>query len=174
MSKIKIPAVLIVHLLFIIIVYILQTMVFSYLPIGGIYPVLLPIAVVGIATFEGSSQGGGYGLFAGMLCDVSYNQPVLVMTVTLTLIGILVGILSETVMARGFSTYFFCCFGALLLTSFVSMLSLMFFTEVHFAALLGVGLWQTLISMIFSFPLYFAVRALGRRVLSPETSRGDR
>jgi hypothetical protein len=63
-------------------------MVFTYIPIDGIIPVLLPTAVVGIATFEGSSRGGGYGLLAGMLCDVSFNQPVIVMTVVLTLVGL--------------------------------------------------------------------------------------
>ena len=80
MSKIRIPVVLIAHIVFIIAVYILQSMVFTYVPISGTVPVLLPIAVAGIATFEGSSRGGGYGLLAGALCDISFNQPVLVMT----------------------------------------------------------------------------------------------
>ena len=80
-SKIRIPFVLIAHILFIVTIYIFQSMVFTYIPIDGIVPILLPIAVVGIATFEGASQAGGYGLLAGMLCDVSFNQPVIIMTV---------------------------------------------------------------------------------------------
>lgn len=162
-SKIRIPFDLILHIVFIIIVYIFQSMVFTYIPIDDIIPILLPIAVVGIATFEGSSRGGGYGLLAGMLCDVSFNKPVIAMTVVLTLVGIFVGILSETVIARGFPSFFLCCFGTLALTSFVSMFSLLFFSGVDLSSLLIVGLKQTLYSMIFTFPMYFVVRSLGRR-----------
>jgi hypothetical protein len=165
-SKIRIPFVLIAHILFIVVVYILQSMVFTYIPIDGIIPVLLPTAVVGIATFEGSSRGGGYGLLAGMLCDVSFNQPVIVMTVVLTLVGIVVGILSETIMARGFPSFFLCCIGALILTSFVSMFSLLFFSGVDVKALFEIGYKQTLYSMIFIFPIYFAARSLGRRAMN--------
>ena len=166
LAKIKIPFVLIAHILFILVVYIFQAMIFTYISIDGIIPILLPIAVVGIATFEGSSSGGGYGLLAGMLCDVSFNQPVIVMTVVLTLVGIFVGVLSETVMARGFPTFILCCLGALILTSFVSMFSLLFFSGVDSSALLIIGLKQTLYSMIFAFPIYFVVRSLGHRAVS--------
>ena len=164
-SRIKIPFVLIAHLLFVFVIYIFQSMVFTFLPINRIVPVLLPIAVVGIAMFEGSSRGGGYGLFAGMLCDVAYNQPVIVMTVVLTVVGILVGILSETVMARGFPTFVLCCLAALMLTSFVSMFSLLFFSGVEIMVLLSIGLKQILYSMIFTVPIYFVARWLGQRAL---------
>lgn len=164
MSKVKIPFVLIAHIIFIIIIYIFQSMVFTHIPINGIFPVLLPMAVVGIATFEGSSRGGGYGLLAGMLCDVSFNQPVIVMTVVLTVVGIVVGVLSETIMARGFPTYFLSCIGALILTSFISMFALGFFAGVDFSTLIRTGLLQTLYSIIFTLPIYPIVRSLGRRV----------
>ncbi|SHH76618.1 hypothetical protein SAMN02745823_00918 [Sporobacter termitidis DSM 10068] len=164
MSKIRIPFVLIAHIIFIVTVYIFQAMVFTYLPVSGAVPVLLPIAVVGIATFEGSSRGGGYGLLAGMLCDIAFNHPVIVMTITLTIVGIVVGVLSETVMARGFPTYFLGCLAALVLTAFVSFFSLLFFSSVDVTSLLKTAAQQTLYSLIFTIPIYFVVRALGRRV----------
>jgi hypothetical protein len=163
-STIRIPFVLIAHILFIVAIYILQGMVFTYIPINGTVPVLLPIAVVGIATFEGSFRGGGYGLMAGMLCDISFNEPVMLMTVTLTLVGIVIGVLSETIMARGFPTYFLGCLAALVLTAFVSMFSLLFFKSVDMMALLQTAGMQTLYSMIFTIPIYFIVRPLGRKV----------
>jgi hypothetical protein len=166
MSKIRIPFVLIAHIIFIVAVYIFQALIFTYIPMGGVVPVLLPIAVVGIATFEGSSRGGGYGLLAGMLCDISFNQPVIVMTVTLTAVGIVVGVLSETVMARGFPTYFLGCVGALVLTSFVAFFGLLFFNNVELTALLRTAAMQIVYSMIFTIPIYFIVRALGRRTTS--------
>ncbi len=166
MSKIKIPFVLIAHIVFIIIIYILQSMVFTYIPIGGVYPVLLPIAVVGIATFEGSFRGGGYGLLAGMLCDVSFNQPVAVMTVTLTIVGIVAGVLFETIIVRGFPTYLISCASVLVLISFIPMFSLVFFNNVEFSALMHTGLLQVLYSLIFALPVYPVVRRLGRKVSS--------
>jgi hypothetical protein len=162
MKRIKIPIALIVHIVFIIGVYILQAMVFVHLPIRGCVPVLLPIAVVGLAIFEGPASGGGYGLLAGMLCDISFNQPALIMTVVLTVLGIVVGILSETILARGFPGYFICCVGGLVLTAFVSIFSLVFFAGVSGASLLGTAINQTVYSAVFTFPLYFIVRALGR------------
>lgn len=164
MSKVRIPFVLIAHILFIIIIYIIQSMVFTYIPINGIFPVLLPIAVVGLATFEGSSRGGGYGLLAGILCDVSFNQPVIVMTVVLTAVGIIVGVLSETIMARGFPTYFLSCAAVLVMTSFVSIFPLVFFANVEFSALLRTGVLQVLYSIVFTLPIYPIVRSLGRKV----------
>ncbi|MEL4107029.1 hypothetical protein AAFA46_09360 [Oscillospiraceae bacterium WX1] len=166
MSKIQIPAVLLAHILVIVLVYILQSMIFAYLPIAGVFPVILPLVVVGIAMFEGSARGAGYGLLAGMLCDISFNQPVALMTITLTIIGIGVGILSETVLARGFPTFLISCLGALLLTAFVSMFSLLFFSRVEFSSLLRVGFLQSLYSIFFAFPIYPIIRSLSRRVPS--------
>lgn len=166
MSKIKLPFVLITHIVFIIVIYILQSLVFTYIPISGIIPVLLPLAVVGIATFEGASRGGGYGLLAGMLCDLSFHKPVLVMTVVLTVVGIVVGVLSETIMARGFPSFFISCIGALVLTSFVSMFSLLFFSGADITALVRIGLLQVFWSLIFAFPMYPVVRSLGRWTVS--------
>ena len=45
------------HGLFLLVLYALESMVFSRLPILGIKPTLLPIAVVGVGLFEGSLRG---------------------------------------------------------------------------------------------------------------------
>jgi rod shape-determining protein MreD len=166
MAKYKIPVIFLVHVIFLFTIYVLQSMVFIYLPINRIVPLLLPIAVAGIAVFEGSSRGGGYGLIAGMLCDISFNQPIAEMTVFLTLVGITIGALSETIMAKGFPSFFICCLAALGLTAFVQMFPLLFFEEVEMAVLLETAFKQTVYSMIFTFPMYFIVRALGRRALT--------
>ncbi|NLM84516.1 MAG: hypothetical protein GX189_07435 [Clostridiales bacterium] len=162
MRRIKIPFVLVLHIAFIVAVYALQAMIFPHLPIAGYVPVLLPVAAVGIALFEGASRGGGYGLLAGMLCDVAFHQPVLAMTVTLTAIGIACGILSETILARSFPSYIVCCFFALMITSFIPMFTLLFYAGVDPFSLFQLALGQTLVSLIFACPLYFFIRLLAR------------
>jgi rod shape-determining protein MreD len=166
MAKYKLPVIFLVHIIFLFTIYVLQSMVFTYIPINGIVPLLLPVAVAGIAVFEGASRGGGYGLLAGMLCDISFNQPIAEMTVFLTLVGITIGALSETIMAKGFPSFFICCLSTLILTSFVQMFSLLFFDRIDVSVLLETAYKQTAYSMIFTFPIYFVVRALGRRTLT--------
>lgn len=167
MRRIKIPIVFLLHLLFIVAVYVLQAMVFPYLPVAGYVPVLLPVAAVGLSLFEGSFRGGGYGLLAGMLCDVAFNQPVLVMTITLTALGIACGILSETILARSFPSYILCCFFAVMLTSFISMFSLLFYAGTDPVPLLKSALTQTVCTLVFAWPLYYVIRLLARGAESP-------
>ena len=93
---------LLLHVPFLLILYVLQATVFTSLPLFGVKPLILPVAVVGVALFEGSTKGGVFGLFAGMLCDLSFNQPTVQFTLMLTVLGILAGLVCDTVLARGF------------------------------------------------------------------------
>ncbi len=151
------------HVLLVAALYILQACVFPYVPILRTVPLLLPPAVVGIALFEGSVRGGVFGLFAGMLCDVSFNQPTIVFTIALTLIGVVMGILAETVVARGFPSYMVFSLVAVAIIAFLQMFKLLFIDGVLVMAILWTFLLQTLLSLILAFPLYFVIRAVSRR-----------
>ena len=85
---------------YLILIYILQSTVFTHLTLFGTKPMLLPVAAVGIAIFRGRVEGGVFGLFAGMFMDMSYNQPTIEFTLILTFTGILLGALSDTVLLR--------------------------------------------------------------------------
>ena len=52
--------------LYLLLFYLLQTALFPRLAIGGIKPLILPVAVVGIALYEGSVPGALAGLAAGV------------------------------------------------------------------------------------------------------------
>ena len=60
---------LLLHVPFLLILYVLQATVFTSLPLFGVKPLILPVAVVGVALFEGSTKGGVFGLFAGQSAD---------------------------------------------------------------------------------------------------------
>jgi rod shape-determining protein MreD len=153
----------ILHVLLIVVVYVFQSMIFPYIPVFGLYPLLLPITSTGIAVYGGCNAGGIAGLFAGMLCDVSLNQPTGVFMVLLTLTGLFIGALADTIMTRGFVTFFLSCVGILVLSAFIQIFPFLLFSTVPQAALLNIGIWQTVYSLIFAFPLWFFVRALSRR-----------
>jgi len=151
------------HGLLIVTVYVLQGIILPYIRIGGLVPMLLPIVCAGIALYEGRYKGGIAGLFAGILCDVSFNQPVGVFTVFLTLTGLVLGTLSDTVIMKGFVTYYISCAVVLVLSAMVQMFPLIVFREVPVQALLGTAIQQTIYSLVLAFPIWFFVQALGRR-----------
>jgi len=116
-----------------------------------------------VAVYEGRFTGGVMGLFAGIFCDISFNEPTMVFTVLLTFTGLLVGTLADTVIMRGFSTYFLSCIAVLVVTAFVQMFPIVFFEDVQPQQLLRTALWQSGYSLIFALPIWFPVRALGKR-----------
>jgi len=164
MKKKEITSSIILHALLLITVYIFQGAIFPFIPIGGFIPLLLPVVVTGIALYEGRYTGGLSGLFAGILCDISFNQPVGTFTVFLTVVGLGVGILSDTVVLSGFMTYYFGCAAVLIISAFVQMTPIVALpNNIPTAVLMGTAIGQTIYSLILAFPIWFLVRALGRR-----------
>ena len=153
---------IILHALLMVTVYVLQGVIFPYLRLNGLIPLLLPIICTGIAVRQGRIAGGVSGLFAGILCDISFNEPVGLFMLVLTLTGILVGSLTDTVLTRGFGAYICCCITVLALAAFIQMFSLLMFVGVLPSLLLTTALWQTVYSLVFAFPTWFILRSLGR------------
>ena len=165
MNKRELIISILLHALLLVIVYVFQGMIFPFIRINGLVPLLLPIAGTGIALYEGRDTGGIAGLFAGILCDISFNQPAGVFTVLLTLTGLIVGALADTVVLRGFVTYFISCAAVLIVSAFIQMFPLMILPEysVSLLTLLPVAIQQTIFSLIFVLPIWFFIQALGRR-----------
>lgn len=162
MTKGQATAAVVLHAVYLLTVYILQSLVLPHFRVINSVPLLLPLAAVGIALFEGGTKGGVFALFAGILCDLSFNQPTIMFTVILTVIGILVGFLAETVVARGFPAYVALCAAALIIVTFVQMASLLFFAGAAQTVLLKTAAIQIVYSLVFTLPLYFISRALGK------------
>lgn len=147
---------------FLLLTYILQATVFSRVHIFGARPLLLPLAAVAIAISEGSVKGGAFGIAAGMLCDMSFNQPTIQFTLILTLVGIVIGLLAETVLVKNFTTYLICSTLALLFCSFCQAFPFVMFKSVPIAPLLSVALEQTFASIVFTLPIYYFFRLINR------------
>jgi len=154
---------IILHALLFFVIYALQDMILIHLQLFGLVPLILPVAATGIAVFEGRDIGGIAGIFAGIMCDISFNAPVGVFTVLLTFTGLLVGTLADTVMRRGFLSFYIASVVVLAISVAAQMFPLVFFTGIPPQALAMVAMRQTIFSMLFVFPIYPVVRALGRR-----------
>jgi rod shape-determining protein MreD len=151
------------YALFLLVLYILQGLIFSHFKIFGSVPMLFPMAVAGVALFAGSITGGTFGLFAGILCDISLNQPAVIFTVTFAVLGLLIGSLSESVITRSLVSYCILSVLCLALTAFFQMFSLLFFAGQSPSLLVRTAVIQTLVSLIFLFPIYFCLRPVIRR-----------
>ena len=159
---------IVLHTLLLVAVYVLQGVIFPFIRINGLVPLMLPIASTGIALYEGHYTGGIVGLFAGILCDVSFNQPVGVFTVFLTLSGLIVGTLADTVILRGFVTYYISCAVVLVISAFVQIYPMIITLaanpdlNIPLQALISTMIQQTIYSLILALPIWFFVRALGK------------
>jgi len=153
------------HTLLIVAVYVFQGVILPFMRFNGLVPLLLPVASTGVALYEGRHTGGITGLFAGILCDISFNQPAGVFTVLLTLSGLIVGTLADTVVLRGFVTFYISCGIVLVVAAFVQMFPLILLPafNIPIYSLIAIAIQQTIYSLIFAFPIWFFVRALGKR-----------
>lgn len=155
---------ILLHALLLIAVYIFQGAIFPYLRVGGLVPLLLPVAVTGVALYEGRDTGGVFGLFAGILCDVSFNQPVGTFTVVLTVIGLGVGILSDAFILSGFITYYISCAAVLTVCAFVQMTPIIALpNNIPPIEILRKVASQTFYSLVVALPMWVPINALGRR-----------
>lgn len=146
--------------LFLLLLYILQTDVFTHLRPGGICPLALPLAAVGFGIFDGGLNGGLWGLAAGILCDISTGGN-FGFTVLLPLIGFFSSFLCEFVLARGFPSFLVLSLCALLLSALMQALPAAFrYLSPGSAALRAV--FQTAYSLIFVLPVYWASRRISR------------
>jgi len=153
---------ILLHTLFIVSIYVFQGVIFPHIRLAGFVPLLLPIASTGIALYEGRYYGGISGLFAGILCDVSFNQPAGVFTVLLTMTGLIIGTMSDILILKGFVTYYICSAAILIVSAMVQMIPLII-QSIPAQALIYTAIQQTIYSLILAFPIWFFVRALGKR-----------
>lgn len=140
--------------------YILQAMIFTHLPIFGVKPLLLPVAVMCVALFEGTAGGGAFGLFAGILCDMSFNQPAIQFTLFLTLLGLSAGYLFDTVLSTSMPAFIVCTVISLVISAAVQAFPTIVYGNADMLTVLQVMLIQTLYSSLFTLPLYYLIRKI--------------
>ena len=151
------------HALLLVTVYVFQSMIFPYMRLTGLVPLLLPIVGTGVAICEGRLAGGLFGIFAGILCDVSFNEPAGAFTVLLTFTGLIIGTMADSFVTRRFVTFFISCAIVLSVAAFVQIFPLMYRVGMPFQPLMSTAIGQTAYSLIFTVPIWFFVRALGKR-----------
>ena len=154
-------------------VLILQNLLVSRLTLAGIRAMMVPALVVAVGLFEGGVWGGGLGLAAGYLTDMSYTDHVILFTVLLSAIGFFAGVLGKYMLQKGFVSYLVMTFLALSVIAFCQMFRTLFlsgddaeaFRRLYYAGrytwlVLRTGLLQTLWSLVWSAPVYLPCKLI--------------
>lgn len=147
---------------YILLLYILQSTVFTHITLLGVKPLLLPLAAAGMALFLGSYGGGLFGLFAGILMDLACNQLTVEFTLLLTLTGLLIGLLSDTVLVQGFPSFLVCAAMQLLICSAFQVLAPVILRGAPVALTAGIAVDQCVYTLVFALPIYYISRFLSR------------
>lgn len=135
----------------------LQRQVFGRLRLLGVTPLLLPLAVMALASLEGAAGGAGFGIAAGvvsMYLDGSSAWAVLL----LCLCGAVTGLLAQYALSRSFFGYLLCCLGALLLRGGWAVLTRWRAGVAGLPVLLGVAWPELLCTMLLSPLIYLLFR----------------
>ena len=145
----------------------LQTMLLARLTILGVKPFFVPVVAVAIGLWEGGVWGCLLGLITGLSCDLALNESVVTFLVLFSAYGFFSGVLAEHVINRRFLSYLILAVLALLLTALIQIVPHWIFRGVSLNLLLPIALLQTLWSIPFAVPAYFACKAVsGKRRLS--------
>ena len=148
--------------IFLLVLYLLQAGIFPQFMQGAV-PLVLVVAAAGLSHFTDSGRGALLGLFCGILCDVSLGKPTIIYTITLTIIGMLLGYLGETIFSRRFPSYLICCLGALIIVSVVQMFPLMFFDKIAIGMLMKTAILQIVTSVVCAVVLYPLIKWISRK-----------
>lgn len=125
----------------------------------GVVPFFIPAAAVCAGVLEGGTRGAVFGLFVGILTDMSYGSGVL-FTVLFPILAFLTGLVTEFFVNRRFFAYFLLSIPALLLTAFFQMFRILLLDPGSLRALAETALVQTLWSLPFAALIYLPFKAL--------------
>lgn len=141
----------------------LQMSILPHWRLLGVHPLWLPGLAVMIAVREGERYGFAFGLAAGLLCDVLLPRGNGFFTLYLMTVCALVGILSDRVLTRSFTTVL------MWYPVVFALMDILFFTVFYLLtgragprALWTVALPEIVFSVVSVLPLYLPVLGISR------------
>lgn len=141
----------------------LQNMLFCQVELLGVHALFVPVIVVAIGLFEGGVWGCLFGLAAGYFCDMSFSANTALFLVLFAVLGFLSGLLAQFFINRRFYSYMIVAVLALFITPICQIVPLWLFFGTPLGELMPTVCLQTLWSVPFAVPAYFAVKAIAEK-----------
>lgn len=140
----------------------LQGLIFSRLRLFGVIPMLLPLALVALATLEGPVSGGGFGIAVGILSMYVDGGGAWVIVFACAG-GLAVGLIARYVLRQDFVGHLICSAGLLALRLLWCVTPRWAGGVAQLPVLLEVGVSELLWSLAFTPVIYLLFRFVYRR-----------
>ena len=147
-----------------LLVFFLERCVFSRLPVLGVIPMLIPLAVVMVAAFEGSAAGAVFGMVTGAVCVVCLARASLGLVLLFTVIGLLAGVTTQYAISRSLAGCLLCSAVTLALVDGGRMAYWLLWREATLLPLLRVAGPEILYSLVLALPLYLLFSRVYQKV----------
>lgn len=89
-------------------IWLAETQILNRVPLFGVIPVLLPLAAVAAALWEGARRGAVFGLCVGLVADATYPGVPGGITLGLCALGFLTGAMSQYGVRQTYVGYLLC------------------------------------------------------------------
>lgn len=147
---------------FLLMLFFIQAAILPRVPIFGVKAQLLPLVVAAAGVCGGVISGGVVGLFAGMLMDISFNEPTIVYTLVFCFLGLFIGYLCDTILIKRFPTYLLMSVLALAVSGITELIKAIFALGAGVVPMLWISLFEGIFSFIFALPVYLITRSIER------------
>ena len=145
-------------------VWILDEFILTRIPLLGVVPMLLPIAVVAVAVQEGALAGAGFGMAVGLLWELAYPGGFGGLVFGMTLAGMLTGSIAQYALSQSFVSCLLCSAGVLAMIDAARILRYLFVQAETLDVLLQVAAAEIVVSLCFTPFVYLLFRMVFRRV----------
>lgn len=145
-------------------VWLLDEFILNRIPIFGVIPMLLPLAVVSVAVLEGSIAGAGFGLAVGLLWELAYPGGFGGLVFGMALAGALTGSVAQYALSQSFVSCFLCSAAVLGMVDAARILRSLFIQAETLDVLLRISAAEVLVSLCFTPLIYLLFRRVFRRV----------
>lgn len=145
-------------------VWLLDAYILPRYPIGGISPMLLPLAVAAVAVLEGAYAGTGFGLGVGLWWEIAYPGGFGGLVFGMALAGMIMGSVSQYALSQSFPGCLICSAGVLAALDSLRVAQRLLAHTAQLPALLQVAVPEFLYSLLWTPLIWLLFRAIYKRV----------
>ena len=146
------------YAVYMILVMLLQSLLFSQISIFGAKGFIIPAAAVAAGIYLGGVRGAIFGIFLGLFTDMAFSETTVLFTLLFPAIGFGAGLASEFYINKSFFAFMFFSTAAILLTGLVQLAAALVSGGTEIVAGLVTVLLQTLLSILPVMLLYLPLR----------------
>ena len=146
------------YAVYMMLVMLLQSLLFSKISILGAKGFIIPAAAVAAGIYLGGVRGAVFGIFLGLFTDMSFPETTVLFTVLFPMIGFGAGFASEFYINKSFFAFMIFSTAAILLTGLVQLAAALISGGTEIVAGLVTVLLQTLLSILPVMLLYLPFR----------------